>query len=161
MKYLVRITKDYNATLYIGKNLREVEKLATIMLDKKLPLNHGEQRLIIEKMMGNNKVLPTTTEVRNWDKDTDIIYGEAIVTTAKRQNVQTMRKNHAKQIAAIKSEYGVNVLEILVASALTAAAASLALGSMQPLTDNINANIVTISEQQDAQQAQIDNILGN
>jgi hypothetical protein len=137
LKYLVTIGSDYTATLYTGKGYKDAKKVGTIELNHSLPLNHGEQRDLIENLLTANHIIPLTTELTKHE-NADVLHGKCIIPSK------------------FNKEAGVSLLEVSVGLALTAAASALALGSLQPLVDNIHGNIDTLQQQAASQQAQLD-----
>jgi hypothetical protein len=157
MKYLVSITKDYTATLYVGKNLREVEKLDTMILDTTLPLNHGEHRVKIETMLSDNKVIPLTHDFKSWDKNTDILFGEAFYKlNENRVSREEQKKNHKEKMKRInldfaKNESGFSLVELAVCCAIILTLSMIAMPHYTAFADRLEEQKqqqVEIQEQQ-------------
>jgi prepilin-type N-terminal cleavage/methylation domain-containing protein len=157
MKYLVSIKSDYTVTLYVGKNLREVEMLDTMVLDRSLPLNHGEHRINIESMMSKNMVIPVSHDFKKWDKNTDILFGEAIYKIKEsRLSMKEQKRNHKEKMKNInndfaKNESGFSLIELAVCCAIILTLSMIAMPYYTAFADRLEEQKqqqVEIQEQQ-------------
>jgi prepilin-type N-terminal cleavage/methylation domain-containing protein len=157
MKYAVVITSDFTAKLFTGRVGSQGSMIAATPLNSDLPLTHGDQRLIIDEMMENNKVTPMTFEHARVDANTTILYGEFInFHTVERKIVRKQELKAARRMKAkVNSEAGFSLLELVVACAIILILTSMAFPHYMALQENIKAQ-AEIAEQQ---QVELENYL--